>query len=74
MCIYVWGITDTADLHNAIKVMYDDQLSNAEVFEAGANLIGFFELLVSIDKRDKSQAEGTENEQNYECLYRPDTK
>lgn len=59
-------MTDTANLHNAIKGMYDEQLSNEEVFEARNNLIGVFELLVSIDKRDKSKNRSTEDEQNYE--------
>lgn len=67
-------MTNTADLHNVIKVAYNNQLSNEEVFEAGTNLIGFFELLVSIDKRNKSQAESMKNEQGYECEHRPDTK
>lgn len=59
-------MTDTVNLDNAIKRMYDDQLSNVDVFEASSNFIGFFELLVSIDKRNKSKNRSTKNEQNYE--------
>lgn len=58
---------DTANLHNAIQGIYNNQLSNEELFEAESNLIGFFELLVSIDKRNKSQTESISNEQNNEC-------
>ena len=63
-------MTDTVNLHNAIKGMYDEQLSKEKVFEAGNNFIGFFELLVSIDKHGKSQTKSTENKQNYECLHK----
>ena len=59
-------MTDTVNLDNAIKRMYDDQLSNVDVFEASSNFIGFFELLVSIDKRNKSKNRSTKNEQNDE--------
>lgn len=67
-------MTDTTNLHNTIKGMYDEQLSNEKVFEAGNNLIGFFELLVSIDKRDKSNTKSAGNEQNYEYLYKQHNK
>ncbi len=67
-------MTDTANLHNAIQGIYNNQLSNSEVFEAGSNLMGFFELLVSIDKRNKIQLESIKNEQSYECKDRPDSQ
>lgn len=59
-------MTDTKNLHKTIASVYENQLSAEELFEAESCLIGFFELLVSIDKRNKSQTEGINNEQSYE--------
>lgn len=53
------------EMFGRIGGLYDDQLSNEELFEISNNLIGFFELLVSIDQRN-SKAKNTENEQNYD--------
>ena len=67
-------MTDTADLHNAIKGMYNDQLSNEELFEVESSFIGFLELLVSIDKRNKSSNESIKDEQDNRCLHRPNSE
>lgn len=57
---------DTKNLHKTIAGAYENQLSAEELFEAERCLVGFFELLVSIDKRNKSQMESINNEQSYE--------
>ncbi len=67
-------MTDIQILNRAIMRRYNDQLSKSEVYEAESNLISFFEMLVSIDRRNKSQAESIKDEQSYECKYRSDSK
>ena len=47
-------MTDIQILNRAIMSRYNDQLSKSEVYEAESNLISFFEMLVSIDRRNKS--------------------
>jgi len=41
---------------DAIRNLYKQDLSDAEVFEAKANLFGFFELLVQIDQEQRGES------------------